>query len=674
MIDFLEPYRQWCGQLKQTSKGGFVALCPSHNDTKPSLQINPTDSGNYVHHCYPCGEKGDSYIVAKDYLSLSDSSKYAIHGVKKQKIEPYTNNILSQNSTKRDVADLLQESVVKQYHETLMDNIELLDWTISKQTIIDFQLGYDPKQEKIVLPIRNAEGGVLTLKTHKGHYLPYDVKTDKENKFFPLDKIKGYDKKKTLIICGGEKDCIVGIEHLGWQFATVTGGEGSIPKAEHWIPIQNFNRYIILYDNDTTGKEGAEKIAKAIHNLFDPKCDVRIAQWDKSLPNKWDIADAVKQSRADTIHQAIDDCIAVEPSFNDGMMTDNITQNNEIEELEHMSFGELLKSDFKAPEIIIHEILQEKSVSIIGGCSGIGKSWIGLNFGICVATGRPLFNHFEIVKPRKVLLVQFELDNGQVKERCEKLAKDMSEDEQRKASENFDYIILKSNQSFTDRWDAIDYKLSQGSWGVLIVDNLYSSVDTGKDLSNNQDLMTVIAKIDTIKEKHKIASTLLTHHKKGLKKAPIDMDDILGGATLTRYASNIFQIKNSLRDTNWRVAMITKVRGEESHLVEIPFILKFNSGWFEKGEVISKEILHYVDEKERWEVGMVKEMKSYESARGLTEWTRDDLWKFLSTKDTWERTPSNETKVSRFIAKCVSWGLMERSHNKYIIKDSDLIG
>ena len=42
------------------------------------------------------------------------------------------------------------------------------------------------------------------------------------------------------------------------------------------------------------------------------------------------------------------------------------------------------------------------------------------------------------------------------------------------------------------------------------------------------------------------------------------MDDIMGGANLTRYASNIIQIKNSKLDTDLRVAMITKVRGERS--------------------------------------------------------------------------------------------------------------
>ena len=670
MIDFLEPYRQWCAELIPKSNGGLIALCPSHTDTKPSLHINPKN-GTYLHKCFVCDESGDSYSVANEYLCLSDSSKYAIHGTAKSEIIPYSNGIPIQNGTKKAATDLIPDSIVLECHQTLMDNYKLCDWTISPSTAKAVQLGYDNKQRKIVIPIRNEQGDVITLKAHKGFYFPDN--SDKENKFFPLERIAGYDKNKTLFICAGEKDCIVGIEHLGLQFATVTGGENSIPKAEHWKAVDNMSRYVIIYDKDDTGDKGSKKFANNIHMQLDPKFDVRIAQWDKSLPDKWDIAEAIKQNKEHTIYEAIDNAITVQPNYAlDHAEHESKSIKKEVEELEHMSFGQLLQSDFKAPEIIIHEILQEKSVSLIGGCSGIGKSWIGLNLAICIASGRPLFNHFEVLEPRRVLLAQFELDNGQVLERCRLLTKNMSDAEINKTSENFDYIILKDNQSFTDRWDAIDNKLSQGNWDVLIVDNLYTSVGTDLDLSKNQDCLKVVAKIDVIKEKHDITTSIVTHHKKGLKKTLIDMDDILGGAVLTRYSSNVFQIKNSLKDTDWRVSMITKVRGEESHLVEVPFVLKFRDGWFDKGDVINNEIIHYQDEKERWEIQMVRDMKSYQSKDG-EEWNRERLWKFLSTQKGWEQTPSNVTKVSRFITKCRSWGLLEKlGHNQYIIKNIEI--
>jgi hypothetical protein len=120
---------------------------------------------------------------------------------------------------------------------------------------------------------------------------------------------------------------------------------------------------------------------------------------------------------------------------------------------------------------------------------------------------------------------------------------------------------------------------------------------------------------------------------------------------------------------------ITKVRGEPSDLIEVPFKLRFNpdDGTFKKGEIINKESIHYIEAKDRWEIKLVNDMKNYESSRGSAEWSRADIWGFLSTEEGWEQTQSNETKVTRFISKCVSWGLMSKEgHNAYRIIRTEL--
>ena len=118
--------------------------------------------------------------------------------------------------------------------------------------------------------------------------------------------------------------------------------------------------------------------------------------------------------------------------------------------------------------------------------------------------------------------------------------------------------------------------------------------------------------------------------------------------------------------------MLSKVRGEKSELIEIPFKLRFDNGVFNKGGVIKNETLHYIEATDKWEVKLVKDMADYESVRDSNEWTRDDLWQFLSTNEGWERTPSNETKVTRFINRCVEWGLMTKAHNQYTILTKEL--
>ena len=339
-----------------------------------------------------------------------------------------------------------------------------------------------------------------------------------------------------------------------------------------------------------------------------------------------------------------------------------------------MTISELIKSDYKAPEIIVRNIIEQESVSIISGCSGIGKSWLALNLGLSVASGKPFMGYFEISEPKKVLLVQFELTNGQVKERVELLLKRFRHYRDL-IDKNFRYVVLDKHTTFTDRWTAIQNKLRGGEYdgGVVIVDNLYTSVDADVDTSNNQDLKPIASKWDEITYEHKVALSIITHHLKHRKRTPIDIDDVLGGAILSRFSSNIFQIKNSLLSTDLRVGMITKVRGEESQLLEIPFKVRFDDGYFTKGEIINNESLHYIEASDRWEIQLVKDMKSYEKTKADT-WTRADIWTHLSTNDGWEKTKTNEQKITRFIKRMCDWGLMEKlDHNLYRIVSTDLI-
>ena len=82
------------------------------------------------------------------------------------------------------------------------------------------------------------------------------------------------------------------------------------------------------------------------------------------------------------------------------------------------------------------------------------------------------------------------------------------------------------------------------------------------------------------------------------------------------------------------------------------------------------EILHCQPVKKRWEYELLIDFLSYQ---GKELFTRSRLWQFLSTKDGWERTPSNETKVTRFLSRMKTWGfIIEREYNKYELNLDDI--
>ena len=82
------------------------------------------------------------------------------------------------------------------------------------------------------------------------------------------------------------------------------------------------------------------------------------------------------------------------------------------------------------------------------------------------------------------------------------------------------------------------------------------------------------------------------------------------------------------------------IRDKGSDLINIPFILNFDQDTcvFSRGVIIVSEILHCQPIKKRWEYELLIDFLAYQSNEAFT---RSRLWQFLSTKDGWEKTPSN---------------------------------
>jgi len=650
--EVLNLYQRHCDGIKSQGSSQYVALCPFHDETVHSFSFNTETS---LYYCHSCTEDGNAVKFAKHFGDnpkpfYSDDYQRTD---RKQAVKPIKNGL---NGGKSAVK--LSESELRNKATGYMSNVNDGDDFGSSQLNM---VGKD-NSGRMTFPYFSKNGKrVIGIKHHKSKSggQPY-WEGDGKCKWYGEWNIR--TQTDTVFIVEGEPDAnLMGL--MGLDAISSSAGAKSIPKYTP-VCLQNTREVIILYDNDKAGRIGAEKLAEHLTKILN--IPIYIGQWRDGLPDKYDVGDS---KLGDEFEYAINNKQIYEPRNEVSGVS-----NSQEGKMKTMGIFQLIDADYTAPEIVVRNMVQQESLSIISGCSGIGKSWIALNMGLAISGGTPLFGFFEVDKPRKVLMVQFELTNGQVKERVEILQNHYNQSWAAIGS-NFDYVVLdEDNPSFTDRWQPLDNLLSGGKYkgGVVIVDNLYTSVDADVDTSNNHDLIPVVSKWSEMMTKYQVSIVVITHHLKGRKRTPIDHDDILGGATLTRFASNIFQIKNSLLSPDLRVAMITKVRGEESHLVEIPFKLKFIDGVFEKGEVINNEALHYLEANEKWEIQLVREMKAYESQRGESLWSRADIWTYLSTQEGWEQTPTNERKVSRFISRTMAWGLMEKiGHNQYRIIASE---
>lgn len=631
-MSYFDLYNKYISNLKQGRDADWVGSCPlgTHKDLKPSFSCN-VDSGLYI--CFACGEKGNAVtfakIVGEDHRPYFNhkGAKYPV--VKKEKPKKYSDTELSEFKIKAE-----------RYHKTLNPNQPIFK---------GMKIGKD-KNDAMTFPYHNEDLDIIGIKHHKAPSgkSPW-WEGDGSLKWYGIHLLSDYDRKKPLIICEGEKDYLR-LKAEGYQAICGSAGCGSTPA----LP-KLFSEFqiIILYDNDNPGSIGAKKTGNAIKDQRMAR-SVKIAQWREGLPNGFDVWDdyTKNESLVETVY-ALKNSSTIRKGFKVNKMVD------------------FKKEGYTKPKRIVQNILEEESLTVIGGTTGVGKSWLGLQLGCSIASGSPLFNSFDVPSPKKVLLVQFELTNGQLTNRFE-LMKPNFVDNVDLISKNFYAVALEGEKAFVNQWEEIRFTLKDLDFigGVLIVDNLYTSTDI--NTSDNNEMMRLLSEIRQLMVDFKLAVMLVTHHNKSTdKEGELHLDQIQGGSQLTRFASNVFQMHSSMLGTDLRIAKITKVRDEECSLLYIPFKLYWETDKhiFTKGGIIENERLHFIEPKERWELKILHELSGYYEHRKMDSFDRHFVCAFVK----WDDTSSNQKKITRLLKKWTDWGLVKKTaHNNYQVIQKEL--
>ena len=620
-------------EVKKRSGIQWQGRCPlpNHDDKKASFSWN-TDNGLWK--CHGCFESGNAYQLA-EILGIANPSQYI-----DKESGGYRNNpppIEKVNKMSREKLDNLKE----RYHS----NLDEQDTTFTKPYTIHGKRD----DGNLVFFLPDA------IKHHKSS--PYWEGNNKKCQIFGSEYLAEIDASDTLYIFEGEKE----VCYSPYKGISFTAGAGNVP--EDLSQLYPYKNICIIPDNDDAGYVGADKWASVFSNKWG--ASVKIAQWDKTLPKGYDVYDDyVRTTNGDedylfdetdkAILNAIPFTLTKTQNKNGGfntMAVDNYLTTYNDKEVTH----------------IIDGLLVQGGVTILAGSDGVGKSWLGLQMGFCISTGTD-FLGWE-TKKMPVLLIQFELGTAQLKDRIKILSKSYD------MNPNYNVVDLSEEDLiFTDAWDKIENTIDEQSFtdGVIIVDNLYASTD--KDVSQNHELKPILKKIRKLCVEYDNAFVLIAHHNKNEKdEEPILTKKLItGGKTLTNFPNNVLQVGSSSLGNDIFRGKITKIRDKGSDLVNIPFVLNFEQDTcvFSRGVIIPSEILHCQPVKKRWEYEVLIDFLAYQ---GKELFTRSRLWQFLSTKDGWERTPSYETKVTRFLSRMKTWGfIIEREYNKYELNLDDI--
>lgn len=218
-----------------------------------------------------------------------------------------------------------------------------------------------------------------------------------------------------------------------------------------------------------------------------------------------------------------------------------------------------------AEDPVIEGLLNAGEFMVVGAERGIGKTWLNYNIASVLTTGGALFGRLPVPRPRKVLVLQGELDETQAAIRWQMLHPagpfDTDGSELPHIAESFDPVRFRvvrrrhtyrgPDDSFSDEYlDAsIDERLEATivALGIeVVVVDPWAVFFSGNE-SSNDEVEAVLSKLREIGMRNRVAWIISHHFGKGREVA--EKEDLWRGASrLADWAANRVTITRHYSD------------------------------------------------------------------------------------------------------------------------------
>ena len=246
---------------------------------------------------------------------------------------------------------------------------------------------------------------------------------------------------------------------------------------------------------------------------------------------------------------------------------------------------ESMEINLPPKEMIVQEIIGKHKIIALSADTNVGKSIWAHQLGLAVAVGKSEIFGYPISGAKRVLLLNFEMDQYELIERQQLLINALPT-QYRELLDNFQINTFEGKRTlFQDNWDKIEQTIRNNyAFDMIIVDNMYAC--TGIDDEKNADLKPMLARIISISDIHDSSLLIVTHHKKHHAEYILSTDLIRGGSTFANAVDVIIQLAESLRQPGLRLMKITKNRGKSPNKGKSFGMTLRDDLWFEMiGEV-----------------------------------------------------------------------------------------
>jgi hypothetical protein len=243
-------------------------LCVFHPDTKPSLSLN-LDGGGARCHASGCG-KSVGNIVHFESARLAISENDAAKNLFSEFIKPV---VPAQN------VSLFRSHLTTAGGKRLIDVLHS-DYGVSLDTLAKFGCGFDPRSNRLVIPIVNAFGLVVNLRFYKpkkwrtnSDVTLYNYVTSKGtpeevkyggNELFHWPSLLAFSIDRPVFVMASEKETMLALQ-MGLQAVCATAGEGS--WLDEWTETFVGFRVGLLMDPDAGGDKASKRLVSAMESV-----------------------------------------------------------------------------------------------------------------------------------------------------------------------------------------------------------------------------------------------------------------------------------------------------------------------------------------------------------------------------------------------------------------------
>ncbi len=457
VLDHLKGVRR-CGE-------GWTALCPAHDDRKPSLTINEAEDGRVLLHCHTgCSQK--AVVEALKAIGGWPSG---------------TGIDVSHPTIDRTNQRVIPPSVIEEMHRNLNDlqrNYLRRKRSLSDAVIDRYRIGV--KGGRVAIPILGKEGIYRDVRL----WLPPERRNQAPKilhwapgcgalRLFPIDQLS----HAKLVLTEGELDALAAIS-VGIAAITTTGGVTSWTDS---VSKQLAGKSLTtLTDNDEAGREGAKKRAES---LVQYGCTVLLARWPDDRPVGWDITDELVHHGLESLKRIL---ASAEP-FTEGPVV--CLSDVQAEEVEWLWF----------PYIPLGK------VTLLEGDPGLGKSWLMLAIARSVSTGAGLPGT-DRSKPAPVLLLSAEDGLADtIKPRLTALEA---------ACESIFAVNRSLALAAPEGFEELERYVNQYQPKLIIIDPLFAYTGAKVDIHRANEARAITAKLAKVAESNRCAIVALRHLRK----------------------------------------------------------------------------------------------------------------------------------------------------------------